>query len=177
METGGAPTWTITRDTSPWRGFTATAVEEEANMHVASSDLAGYASIPSLVAYDIDGTPLLARNEDERRVVANERFFFDLTRADATRVTGRTAIGVFKDTTFASLSPAALAAFLLESQIVITYWHVEALLTRVMETETGKMYTARFRGEHTYFTNEKNSSSLDFALEIDKISGHLFLCP
>ncbi len=169
-------TLNITRGDNPWNGMTSTHEQEEANKNIASADLRGLDAdyFPYLKNYDIPDR-LLVRMKSVPRVILNSLYFSDLLKADCTRREpgGTQIIGYFKDIGFKRLSPRQLTLFLIESQIIQTYWHVEAELKLISEDETGDHYSAQFKGQHVFFTNERNVSPLDFTVKIDKKSGEM----
>ena len=168
----------ITRGENPWQGMTSNHEQEEANKHIASSDLRGLSvdGFPHLKNYDIPDR-LLVKMKSVPRVVMNSLYFSDLLKVDGTRREpgGTQVIGYFKDIGFKRLSPRRLTLFLIESQIIQTYWHVEAELSLISEEETGEHYSTRFSGQHVFFTNERNTSQLDFTVSIGKKDGRMIL--
>lgn len=70
-------------------------------------------------------------------------------------------------------SPLTLAEFLLEAQIIITYWHVDSEACLESEKRTDIEYTAYFTGNHTYYTNMKNVGPLRFAVRINLTNGEM----
>lgn len=170
--------YNITRGTSPWQGFTSTAGEEEEAKTILALNLdgSGYSALPALEKYSLDGVILIGRNEKLRRVAVNAEFFSVLHRADATRNTaGRFLIGTCKSPLLKNYSCAQVAEFLIESQIVNTFWHVESLFCLDDETDSADSYTAHYQGKHIYFTNRKNEQPLDFSIIIDKKTGGIYL--
>lgn len=166
---------TIFRDHSPWRGYTGSAQEEEAGKRVSAvPDLAGLESPEHLAPFAVDGKPLLAIDREKRRVVVSAEHFSDLVRGDATRIEAgqRQVMGTVKSPALRA-RPRDLVLFLLESQLVETYWHMEAQLRLLKEEETPERYRASFAGHHTYFTNEENEEALSFAVELDKKTGEI----
>ena len=97
------------------------------------------------------------------------------SRADATRIAAGTTkrIGRALPAAISKLGPERLVLFLIEAQIIETYWHIEAKLRLVGEQKTAHAYTARFAGTHIYFTNERNEDPLDFAVSIDLKTGEM----
>lgn len=169
----------VTRGNSPWRGFTSSYEEEQAGKEVKAEviDAKTYSSIPSLVRYDVGDGPLLGRSEERRRVVVNKKFFSDLKRVDATRIGTNESktIGKFLELSFASLTPRTLVRFLLDAEIVETYWHLESKLCLVREVDGPNAYLASFSGVHSYCTNECSDDHFQFALRVDKRTGELVL--
>ncbi len=68
-----------------------------------------------------------------------------------------------------------IVLFLLESQVVATYWHVESVICLVSEDDSPDAYRASFRGTHIYFTNARNEDKLDFSIIIEKKTGAISL--
>jgi len=172
-------TFTIERRDSPWSGMTGSAEEEAATMRIRALpfDAAAHSGFEHLKRYDTAAGPLIFRAREKKEVGVNSVYFSDLARADATRAGRDTSvpIGRFLDPTFATLAPGALAVFLVESQIVITYWHIGSELRLESQKHDRSEYIAYFNGKHTYFTNEKNVDPLRFAVKIDLTTGDLFL--
>ena len=170
--------WQITRGTSPWQGLTSSSGDEEASKKIRAVPLkdSDYKTVPGLEKYSVNGVIIIGRSEKLRRVAVEVSLFSDLSRADATRpVQGRFKIGTYRDLPFAVLKPRQIAEFLIESQIINTFWHVEADLCLVAEEDSADSYRAHFKGKHIYFTNERNEEPLDFTIIIDKKTGEMFL--
>jgi hypothetical protein len=66
-----------------------------------------------------------------------------------------------------------LFAFLLESQIVETYWHVEARCKLESFKDNGTEATALLSAVHIYFTNSRNEEAYVFTLRFVRKSGEL----
>lgn len=169
-------TLNITRVDNPWQGMTSNHEQEEANKYIASTDLRGLDAdyFPHLKNYDIPDR-LLVRMKSVPRIVLNSLYFSDLLKADGTRREsgGTQVIGYFKDLGFKRLSPRQLTLFLIESQIIQTYWHVEAELSLLSEEETEDLYSALFKGQHIFFTNERNTNELNFTVSIGIKDGRM----
>jgi hypothetical protein len=170
--------YNITRGASPWQGFTSTHAEEQASKNILSLNLknSDYKPVASLEKYSGSGMIIIGRNEKLRRVAVEASLFSELKRADATRNTsGRFLIGTYKDPALKIMKPRELAGFLIESQIINTFWHVESFICLVSEEESPAAYTAHYKGDHIYFTNSKNQDPLDFTITIDKKTGEMFV--
>ncbi len=176
MQKKSSRTFLITRAENPWQGMTASYEQEEKNKQIASIDLDEkyFESFIHLKEYD-KPDPLLVRLKDAPNVVINSRYFSALIKADVTKaIPGQPQpIGYFVDTEFKRLSARQLVIFLIESQIITTYWHVEAELTLTGEDDSPDFYQTRFEGQHIYFTNERNESKLDFTVRINKQDGRM----
>jgi len=168
---------TITRGQSPWAGMTESFAQEQANKRISAVaiDPAVFTPLPHLAAYTIGSDPLMGRSAATKRVVVSSAYFSDLERADATRIAAGTTkrIGRALPAAISKLGPERLVLFLIEAQIIETYWHIEAKLRLVGEQKTAHAYTARFAGTHIYFTNERNEDPLDFAVSIDLKTGEM----
>ncbi len=166
----------ISNATNPWKGFTSGYGEEQAGrtlQAVAMKD--EYERLPNLSAYAGANGLALAVDRKQKRVIVNQAYFTDLRRADATRLPGdgKAIIGRYKDLGFSFLSPRRLVVFLLESQIIETYWHVESHLCLSHEKDLPASYTAYFTGSHVYYTNERNERPLSFSVVVDKKTGQM----
>lgn len=163
----------ISRGMSPWAGMTGSAEEERAGRHLKAEAIGSKLEIPAfLEKYRVRGAPLVAIDREGRRVVVNGQFFSDLERADATRL-GRREVRVVGKLLGHAIAPRALATFLLESQIVQTYAHLDATLCLVKEEESAASYAALFDGVHRYCTNRCDEEEYRFVVKLDKGSGEI----
>lgn len=170
--------YNITRGTSPWQGFTSTAEEEEQSKTIQAVKLegTGYRAIPSLEKYSRAGRLIIGRDEKLRKVAVEAEFFSMLRRADATRnIAGRFQFGTCREGLLRIFTAAEIAEFLVESQIISTFWHVESQFCLVDEIDAADTYTAHYKGRHIYFTNSRNEEPLDFSIIIDKKTGEIFI--
>lgn len=172
----------VSRGASPWSGLTSSAEEERSGKHLKADAIDGklFTPLQSLRKYNIGGAPLLGKSMERRRVVINKRFFSDIERGDATRMKvgdkeAPAVMGKILNRSFKSLKPRDLALFLVEAEIVVTYWHIESNLCLFKEEDSDGIYTAYFKGSHTYYTNERNDPHIEFGIRIDKKSGELSL--
>lgn len=99
-----------------------------------------------------------------------------MSRQDATRPgqEARRVIGTVRDKRLLA-DPALLFAFLLEAQIIETYWHVEARLVLAAFEDSAASAGASFDGTHIYFTNSRNEEQYAFVLKLDKKTGIMSL--
>lgn len=128
-----------------------------------------YERIPRLDAYG-KGDALLAIDRQARRVVANTKFFSNLSRVDATRIKTKHTLGTVKDVTLYA-DPKRFATFLIVSDLIHTYAHVGSTLNIVAEKDTPALYRAEIDGHHEYFTNSRHEERVHFAIEIEKKTG------
>ncbi len=162
------------RGLSPWNGFTTSWDEEQRGMKISSGAIAPELErIPRLDAYG-PGDALLAIDRKGRRVVANAKFFTDLSRVDATRLGAEDthALGTVKDPRLYA-SAKRFAEFLVVSDLIHTYAHVGSTLRIVSEKDSPAGYRAELDGEHEYYTNQHNTARVHFIVELDKQSGRV----
>ena len=169
---------TISRGDCPWSGMTDSYEQEQSNKYVKAVALDGVTNgaLPSLAEFDKPDV-LMVRNTAQTNVAVNSRYFSDLRRGDATRLGMGQAhrVGVFRDLTFARLKPRDLVMFLVKSQLIETYWHLEAQLKMLREEDRPDAYQAWFHGVHTYFTNDQHDETFAFTVTVDKKTGEMTL--
>ncbi len=167
----------ITRADCPWVGMTDSYEKEQATKLVKAQALGStHTPFAALAPFDQPDL-LLAKDAQRKQVHINEHYFSDLRRGDATRLVKNTehVIGTFRDLSFKRLSPRQLVRFLLQAQIIETYWHLEAELCVVSEEDQPERYRAEFRGVHRYCTNRCEEEAFTFAVRIDKKTGAMAL--
>lgn len=156
-------TYAIDRGADPWHGLTGTAEAEERSRHIraVAGPPQGFSPLvaPGLT---LNGKPLLYRGKSE--VVVEGSLFSDLERADATRLSSGHSTRIGTARTDEALRPAFLVPFLLQSQIIITYWHTNADLRLVKEERRDSLRCFVIEGEHHYYTNHHNVQHIRFAI-------------
>lgn len=160
-------TLTVSRSSSPWLNYTSSAEEEQSSYLIRAVKIeTGYETIPTIADITVQGRLLLAHGRARRRIVANQDYFSDLARPDATTIESgqRISIGIYRER---SLDNQNLVRFLLKSELIRTYIHVESELCLKESKTTGSEYRAFITGEHIYFTNRRNVSPLSFEIVID----------
>ncbi len=168
----------IAKATNPFGAWDSrTTRKDGASVRAVDLKKGSFDSIPSLSRYAVSGRNFMAVDRKTQEPAVSSEFFSHLARVDATRIEPGEArqIGIFLN---ASASPVPLrdiALFLLESQIVTTYWHVESRLCLESENNQADVYSAHFRGIHVYFTNHYNEEKIDFFISIDRKSGQIRL--
>jgi hypothetical protein len=169
----------IVSSTNPWRGLTGSYKQEEENKHIKTVTIDSGKTIimQNLKQYNFGNEIFLALAENPKKVLVNKKYFSNLEKRDAIRITSgeEKLIGKFMDTTFRSMSPEKLVLFLLESQIITTYWHLNSELCLVKEENQKDVYTAYFTGFHKYCTNKCEQDAYKFSVKINKKSGEMFL--
>ncbi len=116
-------------------------------------------------------------HSDNKENIAQNELFAELNRGSAlrnapTQNLGRlSALGLkhFAET------PRTLVAYLIEAQIIETFAHIESKLCLFEESRDGDVYTARVRGTHIYFTNQRNEDPLAFAVRVNLKDGGILL--
>lgn len=166
-------TLNVHRGDSPWQGYTSTAQEEQRGRHLeARPSMDGVEVLPHLQRFVQDGVPWLGVDRTARAVVVHAARFGPLTRVDVTRLgNGETQlVGHVVDPALRARGRDVLL-FLLESQVVQTFIHMEADLRVRSEQETGALYTADVDGVQRFYTNRKNEKPLGFSVVMEKADG------
>lgn len=120
--------------------------------------------------FQVDGRPLLWYSADQSALVVDASVFSDLLVVDATnlRIGEQVTVGLLLPAARGKIGGRELTRFLLESRAIATWVHLGAeLCLRGEETTPEGVYHARYTGEHTFFTNEKNVRPLKFDVRID----------
>lgn len=130
----------------------------------------------SVTPFVIDTVPadFVGLDRDEH-VVVNNTYFSDLTTVDATDTSERRMIGTYIGPE--SHTPKNVIISLIKSQVISTYWHLQADLCLTQEDDTDSVYRAHFNGSHEYCTNECITEDYEFIIEYDKESGDILLPP
>jgi hypothetical protein len=63
--------------------------------------------------------------------------------------------------------PREIVAFLIESQVIVTFIHSSAEVRLLSESWDGNAYEARLWARHYYYTSEGNVEDYRFDVEID----------
>lgn len=128
-----------------------------------------------LAAPMTDASRLIDVEKLSGNIVVNELYFSDITKTDATRISEPTVIWTYKQLSFTDYTPREVIAFLLTSQLITTYRHLESHLCLTKETDTKTTYTADFDASHKYCTNECVTEKYRFSIEINKATGTMGL--
>lgn len=168
----------IGRATNPFQASDSSGAGPEGRS-VRAVDLKSgdFKAMDSLARYAASGKILIGVNRKTQEPVLSSEYFSPLTRVDAVRMEpGQVKeIGTLLNASANPLGFRDVALFLLESQIITTYWHIESRLCMVSENDSRDLYKAHFRGVHVYYTNKYNEEKLDFSISINKNSGRMLL--
>jgi len=167
----------ITRDQSPWQNYTNSWAEEQAGKTIAAVDITdNMERIPHLASFTFEGTPYLAIDRTNRRVVVSGRYFSEMHRPDVTNLPEGKQVVMGRITEPKLLDQAPdLVEFFLESQLIETYRHLEASLKCIEQNNTKDAFAASFSGSHVYYTNDRNEAAFAFRIRIDKKTGEITL--
>lgn len=171
------PEYFITRDQSPWQNYTNSWAEEQAGKTIAATDVTqDIERVPHLASFTFEDTPLLAIDRANKRVVVSSRCFSEIHRPDVTNLPAgeEVVMGRVVEPKLLERTPE-LVEFLLESQLIETYHHLEASLKCIEQNNTKTAFTASFTGRHVYYTNDRNEASFAFRIRIDKKTGEITL--
>ena len=124
-------------------------------------------AVEAVRSFAVGGAPILWFTPDRRTAVVDERVFGDLVTVDPLRFSPGQTGTVGKILVGRDVLPGRdVAKLLIRAGIVRVYWHVEADVCLSDEKIEAGAYSVRVSGEHTYFTNEKNTDPFDFELRI-----------
>ena len=125
-------------------------------------------------SFKVNGKPLLYRMSD--KIVVDRTFFSDIRRVEVTRF-GRQDKVFEKICTVhfenLAMTEHELMRFLIESDAIQTYVHVEAESKLVKESHHENVYRAHFLASHTYFTTAKNVDTYRYVIQIDHSTGEV----
>jgi len=166
----------ITRDTNPWQGMTESSAQEARNRTVraVALPLAGCAPV-SLPEVQWRGRALLHRGEAAREIVVDSAAFSILKRVDAARLKPGEEHRIGQAVQAELQEPQFLLPFLLRAEIVQTYWHTDSQLRLTGLAWKNNRTCFQFDGEHHYYTNEKNTDPLHFAICTDAKTREIFV--
>jgi len=165
----------IDQSTNPWSGMTGSYQEEEKNKSISAKNInnTGFKFFPNLEKYKINNKNLIGKSTSENIIAVESSIFSDLKRFNATGFSQNQDFIIGKIKVLKNIKLRDLSLFLIESQIIQTFAHIEANLSLTKEEDSENDYTAYFKGEHIYFTNEKNVSKVSFRIVINKKTGEM----
>lgn len=120
--------------------------------------------------------PLLAIDRAQRRVVVSAAHLSAVERVDAPRLAPgeRRTVTTLRGAALKA-RPRDLVLFLLDAQLVQTFWHLEADLCLRDERDTPARYAVRVEGMHRYCTNRCHDEPLAFTVEVNRVDGTVAL--
>lgn len=119
-------------------------------------------------------------DEKGARIIVDKKLFSDLNVVDATSIGTKNSsepVGVAMQLPLNEWGGREIVFFLIESQIIETYWHTGATMCLTREENTEDKYVAHFDAMHTYFTNEENVEHYTFSVSINLKTGQIQLGP
>lgn len=159
---------------SDYNGFTAGLdVPDRARVNLVRAvaiDPFKYIPMTQLEMFHLnEDAPFLWMTPDRKEAVVDQRFFSDLKVVEVVGgLKEEVQIGTATPELLRRMPPAIIARFLLQSEIIRTYWHLKAELCPTAETQTADLYEQRFFATHTYCTNECLVKPYTFTIRINK---------
>lgn len=141
---------------------------------VVGTKKTSFVDLESVKDYTINDKTVAWVDNKNLEIVFDKTYFKELILRDATSV-GNTYPGVIHTKLLDEWGGRKIANFLLESQVINTYWHMGAVLCLAEEDDNELEYVATYQGTHEYFTNERNVEELNFKITISKENGELLL--
>ena len=132
-------------------------------------------------AFCKDNTPclekmIIGRTDNlQNSLSANKKYFLDLKKVDATLLRKGEEQSIGRVLSLSKISIRKAVRLLLESQIIKTYWHLEAKLCLVKEDKSKERDILYYQGTHTYCTNECLNNDFEFAVKVSNITGEIIL--
>lgn len=159
------------------KGFTAGLdVPDRARVNfvrAAVTDPLKYIPMTQLEMFHLEeDAPFLWMTSDRKEAWIDERFFSNLTVAEVVGGTkDEITVGTATSELLRRMPTAIIVRFLLQSEIIRTYWHLKAELCPTAENQIADMYEQRFFATHTYCTNECLAKPYTFTVRINKRTG------
>jgi len=167
----------ITKTEDPFREWDAKGAKDLSVVRAVDLNQRDFDMIPALRRYAAAGIMLMGIEKGSREPAVSKRYFSPLTRVDATRIEPgqRKDIGRLQPVSLGSPALRDVALFLIASQIIRTYWHVESVICLTGDYDSSDIYSASFKGIHRYFTNGYNEEKLSFSITVNKLTGTMTL--
>lgn len=164
--------YSVQRGESPWHGLTNSWEEEEKGkiIHAMNLPANGYYAVNQPHELMWKGESILYRNDSKREVAIDQKYFSTLNRVDATSIAKGQSLIVGRVVDSKLFDPNFLIPFLIKGQILITYIHTDSELIWRKNFNLTDKSCYHFSGEHHFYTNEKNTSSLNFKICLDQMS-------
>lgn len=126
---------------------------------------------PELIALDdftVNGEPVMWLSPDYSNAFVNSSFFTDLQRVDLTSLSGEIAVGKATPLLMESWTPREVIVFLLESEVLMSFLHLDADVCISDEGQDDHSLVFELRGTHRFCTNECQELSYALLLRIDE---------
>ncbi|MDF3820444.1 hypothetical protein P3G55_11060 [Leptospira sp. 96542] len=128
-------------------------------------------NLPTELLYK--GNHLLFYALDSSEIRVNENYFSELYRTDVTKLTLDTPVLIGVVLTPLRTDSDFLMNFLIQSQVLISYWHTDAEIKLLDRLISKNEVCYSFLGEHHYYTNKKNTTAYQFKTCINNESGKI----
>lgn len=159
------------------KGFTA-GLDEESRARVdlvraTAIDPLKYIPMTQLEMFHLEeDVPFLWMTPDRKEALVDERFFSNLSVVEVVGgLKNEITVGRAMPELLRRMPPDIIVRFLLQSEIIRTYWHLKAALCPTSLNQTPDIYEQRFFATHTYCTSECFMKSYSFAISINKKNG------
>jgi hypothetical protein len=126
------------------------------------------AAVKVVSQFQISGHPLLYFTEDRKAVVVDKRYFSDLAAIDVPGLPKgeRKVVGTATAEARAAMKGREILEFLVKTDVLRIYWHVEGEACLLTEDSSAGAYKAEIEGSHIYFTNHRNQKQFALTFEI-----------
>lgn len=127
--------------------------------------------------FAINDQPLLFHSADRTQTLVDSRYFSELIRVDAISADNEVNIGTAKPELLSQWTPGEIIRFLLESEIIKTYVHLDAELCLIEVTDNEQVYEERYNAIHSFCTNKCQEEAYQFTVWLEKPTGMLSVNP
>ncbi len=152
------------------------SLQNEQNLKVINSKLIDNSVYPIEADFNTvgDSDPVLFESREEKKIYIDEAYFSDLVRVDLTGLQEESyTVGTYKKINEDSSKPAEVVDFLLESNILKSYRHLNSDMCLVTEEDNEESYVAKFDATHYYCTNGCHEADYQFSVHINQSSGEI----
>lgn len=133
-----------------------------------------FKSFSPIEDFKLNNDYLLWKKQKGIKIVINGKYFTNLKQVDATTINKgeNKLLGKLLNQ---KVSYLQLIDFLLKTNLIISYWHLESNICLEKVKNNKKEYIAYFIGIHKYCTNKCQNGSLKFAIKFNKKNGKIIL--
>ncbi|MDH5655156.1 MAG: hypothetical protein OEZ34_04575 [Spirochaetia bacterium] len=134
-----------------------------------------YKVFPGLAKYSFRSRPWAVLDPKKEALLFNGNIFKKLYRISVHDLpSGETKkAGMLSRAALKNIPLRNIILFLIESEMIETYIHVESKLCLAREENGNDFYRAYFTGKHYYYTNEENIVPVSFSVSIHKKTGEI----